>query len=274
MGLRPLATRCRCRSGAEGPDVSATLIFPALACGVLLAAAGLALWDGFRHMPGLARAVDANAWLAGALLLTGALLAWQGTHSPSGLVPSGVEGPALSGPEGPAPHLMLLAALAALPLPGIHRRRSAPWNGAIRVLPALALAGMGLFWTPEPAVAGAGNPSLALVQLGLVVCAGLGARALGQALSEMADPTPHIEGPFAAAYALLTLLASGTALVNLGQRGSVWDGTAGQIGLVGAWLAWSAAWWGPRKPPRLRAGLIAAVSLLLIALAAGYPMLD
>jgi hypothetical protein len=262
--------------------MSATLIFPALACGVLLAAAGLALWDGFRHMPGLARAVDVNAWLAGALLLIGVLLAWQGIRGTSGLVPSpsallgvdSVEGPALSGTEGPAPHLMLLAALAALPLPRIRRRRSAPWSGAIRILPALALAGVSLFWTPEPAAAGAGNPSLALVQLGLLVCAGLGAWALGQALSQMADPTPHLEGPFAAAYALLTLLVSGTALVNLGQRGSVWDGTAGQIGLAGAWLAWSAAWWGPRRPPRLRTGLIAAVSLLLIALAAGYQMLD
>ena len=137
-----------------------------------------------------------------------------------------------------------------------------------------SLAGAGLFWTPEPAAAGAGNSSLALVELGVLVCAGLGARALGQALSEMADLTPHLEWPFAAAYALLTLLVGGTTLSNLWQRGSVWDGTAGQSGLAGAWLAWSAAWWGPRQPLRLRAGLIAAVSLLLIALAAGYPMLD
>jgi hypothetical protein len=258
MGSKALATRCQGQPGAEGPDVSATLNLPALACGILLAAAGLALWDGFRQTPGLARAVDTNAWLAGALLSIGALLAWQETRSPSG----------------PAPHLILMAALAAIPLPRIPRRRSARWSGAIRVLPALALAGVGLFWTPGPAAAGAGSSPLALVELGVLVCAGLGARALGQALSEMADPTPHLERPFAAAYALLTLLVGGMALVNLGQRGSVWDGTAGQSGLAGAWLAWSAAWWGPRQPPRLRAGLIAAASLLLIALAAGYPMLD
>jgi hypothetical protein len=266
MGLKALATHCQDQSGAEGPDVSATLILPALACGVLLGAAGLALWDGFRQTPGLARAVDSNAWLAGALLSIGALLAWQGNHS--------LSGPALSGIEGPAPHLILMAALAALPLPRIRRRRSAPWSETIRILPALALAGVGLFWTPGPAAAGAGNSSLALVELGVLVCAGLGAGALGQALSEMAESTPHLEWPFAAAYALLTLLAGGMALVNLGQRGSVWDGTAGQSGLAGAWLAWSAAWWGPRRPNRLRAGLIAAASLLLIALAAGYPMLD
>jgi hypothetical protein len=249
---------------------------------VLLAAAGLALWDGFRQVPGLSRAVDSNAWLAGALLLIGTLLAWQGNRSLSGLVPSpsallgvdAVEGPALSGIEGPAPHLILMAALAAPPLPRTHRRRSAPWSAALRILPALALVGVGLFWTPEPVGAGAGNSSLALVELGILVCAGLGARALGQALSEMAGSTPHLEWPFAAACALLTLLVGGTTLSNLWQRGSVWDGTAGQSGLAGAWLAWSAAWWGPRQPPRLHAGLTAAVSLLLIALAAGYPMLD
>jgi hypothetical protein len=167
-----------------------------------------------------------------------------------------------------------LAALAALPLRRTHRRGPAPWSEALRILPGLTLAAVGLFWTPEPAAAGAGSSSLGLVQVGAVVCAGLGARALGQALSDMSDRTPHSEWPFAATYALLTLLVGGTALVNLCQRGLAWDGTAGQIGLAGAWLAWSAAWWGPRQPRRLRAGLIAAAALFLIALAAGYPMLD
>jgi hypothetical protein len=263
--------------------VSATLILPGLACGVLLAAAGLALWDGFRQVPGLSRAVDVNAWLAGALLLLGALLAWQGDRSLSMLVPSpstllgvdSVEGPALSGIEGPAPHLILMAALAAPPPPTrTHRRRSAPWGATMRILPALALAGAGLFWIPEFIEIGAGNSSPALVGLGVVVCAGLGARALGEALSEIAGSTPHLERSFVAAYALLTLLVGGTVLVNLWQRGAVWDGTPRQSGLAGAWLAWSAAWLGPRQPPRLRAGLIAAAALLLNALAAGYPMLD
>jgi hypothetical protein len=237
--------------------VSATLILPALACGVLLGAAGLALWAGFRPRPGLSRAVDSSAWLAGGLLSIGALLAWQGNR----------------GLSGPVPHLVLLAALAALPLPRIQRRGPAAWSETLRILPALALAGASLFWTPGPA-AGADNSSRVLVELGAVVCAGLGARALGQALSEMADPAPHPEWPLAATYAVLTLLVGGTALVNLWQRGLAWDGSAGQVGLAGAWLAWSAAWWGPRQPRRLRAGLVAAAALLLIALAAGYPMLD
>lgn len=244
------------------------VILPGLACGVLLAAAGLGLWDGLRRAPGLSRAVDVNRWLAGVLLLAGALLAWRGAHSPPA--------PALSSVEGPALHLILMAALAAPPLPtGARRRRPAPWSDAIRILPALALAGAGLLWTSAPIGAGAGNPSLALVEpLGVVVCAGFGARALAQALSEIADPAPHLAWPSAVAYVLLTLLVGGTALVNLWQRGAVWDGTAGQSGLAGAWLAWCAARLGPRQPARLRAGLITGAALLLIVLAAGYPMLD
>jgi hypothetical protein len=253
--------------------VPATLILPALACGVLLGAAGLALWDGFRPMPGLSRAVDSSAWLAGGLLSVGALLAWQGNRDLSGPAPGPSTLLGVDSVEGPVPHLVLLAALAALPLPRIQRRGPAPWSETLRILPALALAGASLFWTPEPA-AGADSSSRVLVVLGVVVCAGLGARALGQALSEMADPAPHIEWPLAATYAVLTLLMGSTALVNLWQRGLAWDGSAGQAGLAGAWLAWSAAWWGPRQPRRLRAGLVAAAALLLIALAAGYPMLD
>jgi len=240
----------------------------------LLAAAGLALWDGFRQVPGLSRAVDVNAWLAGALLLLGALLAWQGDRSLSTLVPSPSTPLGVDSVEGRAPHLILMAALAAPPPPRAHRRRYAPWGDTLRILPALALAGAGLFWNPEFIEMGAGNSSPALVGLGVVVCAGLGARALGEALSEIAGSTPHLERSFVAAYALLTLLVGGTVLVNLWQRGAVWDGTAGQSGLAGAWLAWSAAWLGPRQPPRLRAGLIATGALLLTALAAGYPMLE
>jgi hypothetical protein len=272
--------------------VPTAVILPGLACGVLLAAAGLALWDGLRRAPGLSRAVDVNRWLAGVLLLAGALLAWRGAHGLSAPALSGVEGPALTsveGPalspstllgidsaDGPALHLILMAALAAPPPPtGAHRRRPAPWSDAIRILPALALAGAGLLWTSAPIGAGAGNPPLALVKLlGVIVCAGFGARALAQALSEITDPSPHLAWPSAVAYALLTLLVGGTALVNLWQRGAVWDGTAGQSGLAGAWLAWSAARLGPRRPARLRAGLIIGAALLLIVLAAGYPMLD
>jgi hypothetical protein len=50
----------------------------------------------------------------------------------------------------------------------------------------------------------------------------------------------------------------------------VWGGTASEGGMAGVWLAWSAAWLGPRQPPRLRAALTAVAASLLIVLAAGY----
>jgi hypothetical protein len=235
-----------------------------LACGVLLAAAGLALWDGLRHLPGLPRAVLVNRWLAGTLLSIGALLAWQRSHSPS----APALGLSRGAVEGPVPHLILMAALAAPP--GTHLRRSTAWGDAARVLPALALAGVGLFWSPDSLGAGPGSPWHTLVQLGSVICAGFGARALGEALAEIGDSIPRTEWPSAVTHVLLTLLAGGTGLVSLWQRGSVWDGTAGQSGLAAAWLAWSAARLGPRQPPWLPAGLTVAAALLLIVLAAGY----
>lgn len=143
------------------------------------------------------------------------------------------------------------------------------------ILPALALAGGGLFCSLEPVEAKAGSLSVALVKLALLICGGLGARALGEALSEItAPPSPKlgeaeggIEWPSAAAYALLTLLVGGTALVNLWQRGTMWGGSAGEGGLAGSWLAWSAAWLGPRQRPRLRAALIVVAALLLVVTA-------
>ncbi len=228
-----------------------SVIFTGLASGMLLAAVGLALWDGFRQVPGLSHAVRAICWLAGALLLIGTLLAWQGDHSLSA----------------PALHLILMAALAAPP--GTHCRRHSPWSNVVLILPSLILAGAGLLWTSEPIGTGTGNLPVALVELAAILCGGLGARALGEALNEIVTSTPHVEWPSAATYALLTLLVGGTALVNLWQRGSAWGGTADEDRLAGAWLAWSAAWLGPRQPPRLRAALTAIAASLLIVLAVG-----
>lgn len=229
------------------------MIFTGLACGTLLAAVGLTLWDSFRRVPGLSRAVRAIGWLAGAFLLIGALLAWPRDRSFSA----------------PAPRLILMAALAAPP--GTHRRRNAPWSNVMLILPALVLAGGGLLWSPRPVETEVGRLPVALMELALLICGGLGARALGKALSEITTSTSHVkwpalgqvEGP-AAAYVLLTLLVGGTALVNLWQRGTVWGGTAGEGGLAGSWLAWGAAWLGPRQHPRLRTVLIVVAALLLI----------
>ena len=243
---------------ARGPDVP-TVIFTGLACGTLLAAVGLVLWKGFQQTPGLSHAVQVVGWLAGGLLLIGAVLAWRGDHSLSA----------------PPLRLVLMAAMAAPPQ--IRHRRNAPssspWGNVMLILPALMLAGTGLFWISGSIGADGtemSGPPVTLVELAAAFCGGLGARALGEALSEIAASTPQVEWPSAAAYTLLTLLAGGTALVNLWQRGSVWGGTASEGGIAEAWLAWSAAWLGPRQPPRLRAALTAVAASLLIVLAAAY----
>lgn len=224
-----------------------------LACGMLLAASGLILWGGFKRMPpGLPYAVQIIRWLAGGLLLIGAVLAWPEEHS--------LFTPTL--------RLTLMAALAAPP--EIHRRSHSSWDNLMPILPALILAGTSLFWTTEPIETGAGSLPVIMVELAIITCGGLGARALGHALSEITTSTLQVEWPSAAAYTLLTLLISSTAMVNLWQRGTIWGWTTGESRLAGAWLAWSAAWMGPRRPPRLRTVLIAVAASLLIILAIGY----
>ena len=230
------------------------LIFTGMACGALLAAAGLALWGGFRQIPGLPHAVRAIRWLTGVLLAIGALLA-QGDH---GLLT-------------PTPRLILMAALAAPPSPRLRYFR----GGVLLILPALMLTGAGLLWRSGPTGVGIETSSLpvTMTALAIAVCGGLGARALSQGLGKIVAPTPSLEGatlPTAATHALLTLLVGGTALVNLWQRGSVWGETVHGRELVGAWLCWSAVWLSPRRPLWLRTALTAIATLLLVVLAARW----
>jgi hypothetical protein len=221
-----------------------------LACGALLAAVGLTLRDGLRQTPGLPRAAWVLGWVAAALLLIGALLVWQGDH--------GV----------PALRLILMAALATPP--GLRHRRPSHWSNVMFILPALALAGAGFFLISKPVADEAVSLPVRPVGIAIVVCGGLGARALGKALSIIATPHPTPEwGAFAVTYTLLTLLVGGTALVNLWQRGTMRGGSDGEAGLAAVWLAWSAAWLSPRQRPRLRAGLIVVAASLLIVLAVG-----
>lgn len=227
----------------------AAMIFTGLACGMLLTAAGLVLWDGYRQVPGLARAVQAIGWLAGAMLFIGALLAWQGDRNLSA----------------PALRLTLMAALAAPQ--GDHRRCRSHWSNVMPTLPALVLAVAGLFWTSEPTRAGAGTLSVALVRLAVVICGGLGARAMGEALSKIVAPVHHAGRTLAIVYALLTLLVGGTVSANLWQRGTVWGGSANESGLAGTWLVWSATWLGPRQRSRPQEVLIVMAALLLISTA-------
>ncbi len=226
------------------------VILTGLACGALLAVAGLTLWDGLRQTPGLSRAAWVLGWVAAALLLIGALLVWQGNH------------------DVPALRLILIAALAAPP--GLHRRRPSHWSNVMFILPALALAEVGLFLISKPVAGETVSLPIRPMELAIVVCGGLGARALGAALNVIAIPSsiPKL-GAFAVTYALLTLLVGSTALVNLWQRGTMWGGSASEAGLAAVWLTWGAAWLGPRQRPRLRAGLIVMAASLLIVLAVG-----
>jgi len=223
--------------------------FAGLACGVLLVAIGLSLWGGSRQTPDLSRATRAIGWLAGAFLLVGALLAWQGDPGFSGV----------------ASRSLLMAALA-VPV-GNRRYHSSPWGSVMRALPALVLAGTALFWSPRPIGGASSDFPAALAEFVIVVCAGLGARALSEALSEIVVSIPRVEWPSTATCVLLTSLVGLMGLVNLWQRGTVWGVTPGESILVGAWLAWSAAWLGGRWHPRRRAGLVIVAASLLVAAA-------
>ncbi|MDY6875532.1 MAG: hypothetical protein SWK90_04925 [Chloroflexota bacterium] len=230
----------------------ADVVFTGLACGTLLAAAGLALWGVFQQVPGLPHTVRVVGWLAGTLLLIGALFGYQGDRN----VPA------------PALRLILIAALATPP--GIRRHRLSPWGNVMLVLPALILAWAGLLQISKPITGEPGSTPVLAVELAVVVCGGLGAQALNETLSAIADQTPHSERLTTTIYVLLTLLVSGAALVNLWQQGTIWGGNTHENGLAGAWLAWSAAWIGPRQHPRLRAGVTAMAALLLILMALAY----
>jgi len=235
-----------------------SVVVTGLACGGLLTATGLVFWDSFQKRPGLSQALQAIRWLAGVLLLIGAVLAWRAGDT---LFP-------------PTMRLALMAALVTLP--EIRRRPPSSWGNLSFVLIALILAGASLSWTSlqVPGAAGVESPTdslpIASLRLAMAICGGLGTRALGEILSGIDSAPPTVEWPSIATHMLLTLLAAGMALTNVWRRGTIWIGATGAGGLTGAWLAWGAVRFGPRKPPWLRATLVTAAALLLILLAAGY----
>jgi hypothetical protein len=199
-----------------------------LSFGALLTTTGLALRDGFRPMPGLAHATRVIRWGTGGLLLIAIL--------------------------------PLMAAIAAPPT----RRNLSPRYNAITLLPALVLTGACFFLVMGSVQRGDIASS---TRLAAVVCGGLAARVLSEALGTLTSPTTVPGRLFEALYLLLTLLIGANALTNLWQRGLAWEGTSGKSGLLGAWLAWSATWLCPRERPRLRAVLAAVAAVLLIVLA-------
>lgn len=223
-----------------------------LACGMLLTAVGLVLWDSVHRVTGLRRAVQAIGWLAGATLVVGLLLTWRGSPSPPAAVL----------------RLILMAAVAAPP--GSWRRGSSPWGNLTLVLPALILAGTGLLWTSGLVDAEAEGALFTPVRWALAVGGGLGVRALAEVASAIAASASRLGRSVVVAYALLTLLLGGVALVSLWLRGTVAGGAAGTEELAGAWLVWSVAWLDLRRVPRWRMALTTVAALLLISAALGF----
>ncbi len=216
-----------------------------LSFGALLTALGLALWDGIRPMPRLARAIRVIRWGIGGLLLIAILLLW--VTGGSALVFS----------------LVLMAAIAA---PPPHQRPS-PWYDANTLLPTLVLTGACLFLITG--LVQTRGDIASSVSLAAAVYGGLAARVLGEALGTLASPGTPISRLFDVLYLLLTLLVGANALTTLWQRGLVWEGNPEQSSLLGAWLVWSAAWLSPRERPRLRAVLAAVAAMQLVILALG-----
>lgn len=245
--------------------MSAVVILVGLGSGMLVAALGLALWSGLRGMPHLSRGAGGAAWLAASLLVFGALLAW-GSRLPAleGLAKTLGMPPA----AGPVASLILMAALA-IPFE-LGTRQRPHWAQSLRYVPALLLAWTALVRMDGADVGSAVDDWVTPIRFLLTVCAGLGARTLGQALRVIATGNGETERPGTLAYGLLTLVSGSAALVNLWQRGTVWAGADSVMrgGIAGAWLAWSADRLASSWHPRLRASLTVAAALLLILVAA------
>jgi hypothetical protein len=215
-----------------------------LSFGALLTASGLALWGRFRRVEGLALATRAIKWMATGLLLAAIPFLW-------------IENlPAV---------ILQLTLMAAIVVPPVGRRQPLPWHDATTMLPALVLAGIGLFLVAGPAQVG--RDAITITSLAPAIYGGLAARTLGEALGTLASPAASTSRLFDALYLLLTLATGTNALTTLWQRGIVWVGDPAESGLLGAWLAWSAAWLSPCRRPRLRAALIVVATLLLVVLA-------
>ncbi len=140
--------------------MEATTILAGLAGGALVTITALVLWEGLRRLPGrVGGAVQVMSGLAGVFLLLGVLLAWLETRT-----------------------LLTLLLIAAMAAPQSCRRSS--WSHVLPLLPPLVLVGIGLFWRPA---AGGGRVFIALAA---ALCAGLGTRALGEALRALAGQIP------------------------------------------------------------------------------------
>ncbi|MGD8998563.1 MAG: hypothetical protein PVH80_10675 [Anaerolineae bacterium] len=242
-----------------------------LAGGMLLVAIGVHLWTAFWRAPGLSPLASIAAWVAAGVLLVGALLVWGGRFPALESLVRPFDMVALPGPVLP----MVLMAALAIPLSEeetglkVKAAHGASWSRALVYLPALALTGALLIQVFTPTGDTPSADWVTPLRFLIAVCAGLGARALGQALQMIAKGPRCEEWPRTLTYGLLTLVVGSAALVNLWQEGIVWGGGDPVMrgGLAGAWLVWSVDWLGPRRHPRLRAAVTAMAALLLIVVA-------
>lgn len=221
-----------------------------LALGMLLTAAGLIAWSSLRGKPTqVALAAWPIRWVAGAILAAAALCAWIAGRDSNALIL----------------HLTWMAAIAAPP----NDRRLGPLRGRdiVSTLPALALATGSLIAVSGFVRIGPSPSPITPMRLALIACNGVAARVLAEALAALVDPAAPLGRTLDILHLALTLLLGGTSLVHLWQRGVAWGELVGGEGLVGAWLAWSAALLCPGRHARLRAGLaIVATVLLTLAL--------
>lgn len=244
--------------------MSAVAILVSLASGMLVAALGIALWSGLRGIRRFSRGAGGAAWLAASLLVFGALLAW-GSRLPALEELATTLG--MPHAEGPVSSMILIAALA-IPFDS-RARKKVDWSQSLLYVPALALAGAALARLGGSGAGDAADDWVTPIRFSVTVCAGLGARALGQALRVIAAGNGETERAGPLAYGLLTFVSGSAALVNLWYRGTVWAGvdSVTRGGIAGAWLAWSADRLASSWHPRLRATVTAAAALLLILVA-------
>jgi len=254
------------------PDVLPATVVVMVAGGMLLVAMGVHLLNGLRERPDLSPLASIAGWAAASVLLIGALLVWGGTLP---VLESFVPPFDLSAWHGPVLPTVLMAALA-IPVGGETDPcdaggRVVSWTRALLVLPAFVLT-LALLLQVSSSTASAHDAEwVTPLRFSLAVCAGLGARGLGQALQVLAGGGSSSHWPRTLTYSLLTLVSGSAMLVNLWQQGTVWGGAGPEIqgGLAGTWLVWSASGLAPGRQPQLRAVLTAVAALLLMAVAIG-----
>jgi hypothetical protein len=252
------------------PDVLPVAILVGLACGLLFAAVGVHLWSGFWAGRDLSPLASIAAWVAAGALLMGALLVWGG-RLPN--LESFVRPFDVGAWQGPVLPMILMAALA-IPFGGGTTPRAEAGQKAFRsralvYVPALALTMLVLVQVLTPAEGALSGNWVTPLRFSLAVCAGLGGRALGQALHLIAQGPGSTEWPRELTYGLLTFVSGSAALVNLWQRGTMWGSSDPVVrgSLAGAWLVWTADRLAPRRRPRLRAVLTVMAALLLMIVA-------